>query len=1052
MAPRFLFDFHSAGGLLGHLRVGLGSVDGSGKWFHDWDEIQVQYVDGRLEYTLEDPAFPGTKVELSAIADAQSAGLILKVSVTGAPRSSLVWAYGGASAFFTNWNMTHAAFNFSPDQCKKDSYTRHNNTFELVRALDREDGILGGEGSSLSVNRYLPDWKAHVQGGSSFGGLIRLREPEAFTLSPGNIAWNALAGPEEASNSVAVGDTFIPEGSLSGYIVVGMGGKITDSIKDPEAAYKAALARNEEIGNRIVVHTPDPQLDAAIRMVAYETEGTWGGTAYLHGAWSWRFAYLGWRNLYGPTIYGWTDRVRKAILAHCTLGRIEEGPDEGGLSSMLESKGFYYNMNEVFIDMVRHYFDYTGDLDLMREIYPVLVGMVEREERRLRPGPEPLYENSLNTWVSDSHWYIQGQCTQASAYMLRAYTFLAELADHLGQDGAAYREQAESIRAAMQEKLWMKREGVFAEYLDTRGNRMLHAEPELPTIYHAAEFGAADEIQIWQMLHWADKNLLHEMTPNYGMLWWSSNWFPNNGRSYTHSTHEMAYAEELNFAETNYLAGRTDEGNAIISGVLSGFYGGPTPGGLSCHCFVDGKQRANDEFADASSMFVRAVVEGKFGIKIKNQEDVVQLSPRIPQFSPVVSVRTPQFSYEMRGSHETISVRWEARSRLSVFLSLPLHNLAVNKVLFNGGEIPHLMRKVVNMAWVEAQTPASLGGEIEVSLRRAETSMAGVDMPWRDSVDLDLLPVLNLQEWTDPQGLFKEIRAENGHLIGNTQGELRDGTFFVSDPTIPSPYWIPIELTVRTNQGVRTKRTRFPLPQVPPHDLTPWTLVDLAGTYNASVPEVLPRTHDGAIPPPMPYNQIGFGYWLDHLTTARSAVPSDEAWRKKVGSDGVTWTADGIPFKSCKEGPNIGAVSLGNNNFPASLSFPVKAAGKTLYLMISGMTHPVQSHVVNLRVTLHYADGASEPRDLVNPFDIGDCWSTWCNLYFDTPANRFENIGGRHGPMGSTEADLTKPVPMDTLAHLLAFDLKEGQELASVGLEAVANDVVFGVMGASVLK
>jgi len=49
-------------------------------------------------------------------------------------------------------------------------------------------------------------------------------------------------------------------------------------------------------------------------------------------------------------------------------------------------------------------------------------------------------------------------------------------------------------------------------------------------------------------------------------------------------------------------------------------------------------------------------------------------------------------------------------------------------------------------------------------------------------------------------------------------------------------------------------------------------------------------------------------------------------------------------------------VSLAGD-FPAQLDFPVKAAGQTLYLMISGMTFPAQSHVVNLRVTLHYADG-----------------------------------------------------------------------------------------------
>ena len=101
--------------------------------------------------------------------------------------------------------------------------------------------------------------------------------------------------------------------------------------------------------------------------------------------------------------------------------------------------------------------------------------------------------------------------------------------------------------------------GVFAEYQDTLGCQLLHPEPELPTLYHSAEFGAADPSQIYQMLHWADTHLGIENTAGGGKQYWSSRWYPNMQRSYTHSTYEMAYAEELNFALTHYLAGQADE-------------------------------------------------------------------------------------------------------------------------------------------------------------------------------------------------------------------------------------------------------------------------------------------------------------------------------------------------------------------------------------------------------------------------------------------------------------------------------------------------------------
>jgi len=214
---------------------------------------------------------------------------------------------------------------------------------------------------------------------------------------------------------------------------------------------------------------------------------------------------------------------------------------------------------------------------------------------------------------------------------------------------------------------------------------------------------------------------------------------------------------------------------------------------------------------------------------------------------------------------------------------------------------------------------------------------------------------------------------------------------------------------------------------------------------------------EGAIPPAAPASGNGHKYWVDHVSQRyhgkQMPGPSDAAWRAKVGSDNVAWTTDGIPFRSVRDGDNIAVVTLAGAGFPEAIQFPVGERGSALYLMVSGITFPMQSHVVNLRVTLLYADGEMAPVDLVNPFRIGDCWSTWCGRFHDTAANGFENIGGRFGAAGSVEvSDLTQPVEVDTEAHLLRIDLRAGISLESFILEAIANDVVFGLMGATLCK
>ena len=900
--------------------------------------------------------------------------------------------YGGASAFFTNWAMNAPEFAFAPPQCAKNGIRWDDGAFTLTRGFDTNDVIMK---EVFAVAKRLPHWKGVIQGGCSWRGKAGVGDPGAVLTSPATLVRATTWAPTgERTNCVAVYQAELSAPRTHGFVAVGMGGNIQEAIKHPAAARKAALARNRSIAERVVTHTPDPYLDAAMTMMAFATEGTWADQAYVHGGWSWRFAYLGWRVLYGPTCYGWTERVGKTLRNHARLNLVKKGPDKGALGSMLEyDPGVFYNMNEVFLDHVRHYFDYTADLELMRELYPVCEGILQWEDRRLRPGDDPLYENALNTWISDQHWYTRGQCTQASAYMLGANTFMAELAARLGKDPAPFRERAEAIRNAMQKKLWMPQAGVFAEYLDTRGARLLHPEPELPTIYHSAEFGAASPAQVFQMIRWAHTHLRKVSTPNEGELYWSSNWYPNMARSYTHSTYEMAYAEELNFALTHYLAGLADDAYPIIKACLCGIFNGPTPGGLACHSYTDGRQRANDEFADAISMWGRTITEGLFGIVPHRAEGVVALSPQFPADWPNASIHTPHFSYKWRRTPKSIHIEWTSPAPAAVRLRLPFRSREIDTALVNGKKTKFSVEGGTGLSWVALETPPGRKGTIEIEFRAKPD-------PSKPSV-LALAQIENLPSM-------------------QSQTDLK-----------PGKVWSR--------------------PNVPAHDLSLWAPLDLRSTFNASVPEVMARVHAAVRPPPEPASPINTVYYKDHLVAPFvSPKPADDAWRKKVGPDGIAWTTDGIPFLTSKEGPNIAVVTRAAV-FPQALAFPIGQSGKTLYLMISGTTFAMQSHVPNLRLTLRYEGGPAESVDLANPTGIGDCWNQY--RFHDTAANGFENIGGRSGPAGSAQvADMTQPVAVDTEAHLVALELKPGAVLREVQMEAVANDIIFGLMGATILK
>ncbi|HOE65057.1 MAG TPA: DUF4450 domain-containing protein [Candidatus Hydrogenedentes bacterium] len=999
--PRFLFDMHAAGGLAGHLYVGLVSGD-QGKWLHDFSGLTTSYVDGCMIYEAIDPAFPGVSVELKALALADAIGAVLRIVVDGAaPGAELIWGYGGANSFCTNYDLDAPEFAYSPEHCAKDVIRTKGGRFTLRRAFDASDSYLNQPASTLyAAGRILPEWTLEMCGGSSWKARCGLGAPGAFSVSPADTAASTAwtDGSGERRNCVAVQRVSLEDGV--GYIAVGAGFTIEAVLDDLDAAWDAAVARSQSIANRIVLKTPDPWLDAAAPMVAFSTEGTWGDASIVHGGWTWRQSFLGWRTWYGPTCYGWQDRIRKAIRNHAALSRITEGDDAGALGHQLEDDKpwVWYNMNEVFLDKVRHYFDYTNDLNLMRDLFPVLEGIIEWENRRLAPGDGSLYESSLNIWMSDCHWHRRAECTQASAYMLRAHEFMADLALRLGYDPAPWTAQAARIRAAMQERLWQEDAGVFAECLDTLGYRMLHPEPEAPTIYHAIEFGAADAKQVSRMLRWVDANLwCEEKTPGGGQLVWSSTWHPGHGPSFSWCIREVAPEENFNLAIAYWAAARPDEAYALLRGPMCGMYDGPVPGGLPGGCHPDGRQRHSPEFADSSSLWGRVVCEGLFGIVPRKQDGIVHLSPQFPRGWPEASIKGPHFAYTWRRATQSegrrcVQIDWEAPDDAVVRLRMPIPAEDAASVRADGAVVPHRMDPGYDgLNWVCAESTRGRSGSFEIEYAPVHIEPAA---------------------WPAPR----------------TQPR-------------PGRVWQAPACAASSDRA-----------------LTPWALIDVSARYNASVPDVPQHIVDRAEPPVPPESGVAHRYWrVDHvgqlLHGQQQQGPSDAAWRAKIGDDGVAWTTDGIPFKSVRDGDNIAVVTLEGAGFPKALDFPVNAQGAALFLMISGMTFAMQSHVVNVRATLNYADGEAESFDLVNPFGIGDCWSTWCGRFHDTAANGFENIGGRKGPAGSAEVDdMTQPVEVDTEAHLVRFDLQPDVELASFRFEAIANDVVFGVMGATVLK
>ncbi len=1069
LTPRFYLDMHSLSGLSGYGRFVLVTENGV-RWLDECDEVETEYVNGEMRYCVRDHSMPGSSIRVSIIGTTGAVGVAGRVDLCGLEGNARVYfVYGGMLSW--NYHSPYLAAD-NRDMCWGNVVSLHGSIAKI--GMDEKEWEFAYSGlheipyneNDMSKNRawyMLEHWKreitVHVE-----GAQMRIAPPE------GLIAFDEKELEDYGSAYGALSCAALSVGSIQ-YFAVGRGERIEKGAL--EELFEASRREGLRIGQSLVVRSGDDALDGAIRIGAYPTHALYGDSGLMHGALSWRYGYLGWRAAYGPLGYGLFDQVYRHFDNHFKKTWITEGVDKGAFMHMLEEAApdavTFYNMYETFIDQAKYYWEYTGDEDFARRLLPMVEGCIEREIRRLKPGGEWLFENSLNTWISDSHWSILGQCTQASAYMYNMIRLASDLAD-TKEKRERYRRQAENVKEDLFRLLWQKRKGVFGYARDLSGSQLFHPEPELADVYHTAEFGLTDRFQTYQMLDWVEANLRQEQTGNGGKLYWSSNWHPNSGRKLTHSTYLLCMGEEMNLALTYFLLGLVEPGYEIFKSSYMGIYGAKdaklaktenctlqeVAADFPCQLNEQGTSMGNPQFGDSVSMFGRTAHEGVLGVRPMLHIGEVWLSPCIPEELPGIDVKSAVIDYHYQRGEEKLSLHY-AMKREGCTLRAAFY-LPVAEVLsvetegrtaswytepgFCGVQVRVLVENAdegsICVHFAAAQTPP-----IEERRRVKEQEAFSLDYPGE-----------TVEELIDPQGIAENVRIAGGQVQGTAAGGEGSGVFFLRMHAGRAEYIRPVKLWIEPKASSANPWRGYQEEFEGPYE---WEPIDMEGLFNASSPaEALDVVNNTVMVLPKSYNQVNRDYYKIHLTSYNTMRPgwetSDERWRSLVGEDGMAMTGEGIPFRSKKEGMYMAATTLASTAYPDRVMVQMEAVGRAVYLLITGITFPMQSHVENLRVTFLYEDGVREEHPLVNPTDIGDMWFTLWYRFHDTPNNGFENIGGRRGEMSSKGLDLDSPIPTDTEAHILRFRLRPGRKVRAVEMRTIANDAIFALMGITVLK
>ncbi|MBN2296459.1 MAG: hypothetical protein JXM70_28780, partial [Pirellulales bacterium] len=442
----------------------LGFADGP--WLDMITPVLARYDMGLQHYDLGEE---GAGVEIDAVRAIGFEGLLIRVRCHRKSTGPLVLAIGGRGSDNYDRNPRAAAFN--PRECRGIRPAFADNTL-----------ILSEKGATVFATGSVP---------LNFTAA----DPNAVGNGP-----KALLGAPAAKDAVAALWAEWPKnGEL--YFILTTDQPTSKGVRayrvDPAKVFAEEVEMNRKLATAIEIDTPDSYLDAALPGALLALNAAWNEPTFRHGAIAWHDSFAGWRVTYGATTAGWHNRVQSHVRAF--LSRQDE---KGRIPAMLESDQIY-NTGEVFVDQALYDYEWTGNLDPLRKGgFDAIASHLAWGEKYMKT-PDGLYENFLNAWNTDYKWCNGGGGTIASTYYWRANKTMAEIAVRLGRDPVVFRRRADEIAAAMKSRLWSEHTGVYGEYRDSLGLKLLHESPDLSSIYTPIDLGFCNPFESYRMLRFA---------------------------------------------------------------------------------------------------------------------------------------------------------------------------------------------------------------------------------------------------------------------------------------------------------------------------------------------------------------------------------------------------------------------------------------------------------------------------------------------------------------------------------------------------------------------
>ncbi|WP_257669681.1 DUF4450 domain-containing protein [Parapedobacter tibetensis] len=1129
-------------GVGGNLQFGL--VDESqSKWVINAQSIEARYRPGTMLYRIRDSLLGDAELHVQVLALADGEGMVLKAHVEGTiPRDlRLVSVFGGANGktFSRGGDIgadPESGFYLHPAYCEGNTYAIAGQVFEL--------SYVHGRRGQQQLWGMFPDQ-----------GMLRLGDANALATPA------ALLGSSSSDTPVLLSDLKL-QSATTYYFLVRTGDGGAQPNTDAEIAFREAENARRTLAGRVKIKTPDPFINTLGGALSTAADAIWEDPTFLHGAVAWRMRLNAWRGAYAGDVLGWSDRARRHFesYANSQVTAPETAPvvmdtalhlarhlEEMGTAMFSSgyisrnpndnSRPHHYDMNLVFFDQVLNHVNWTGDTAFMRKMWPSIKRHLAWEKRNFDMDGDGLYDAYCAIWASDGLQYSGGGVAHTSAYNYRANRIAADVASWFGEDPTPYRQEAEKIHKAVNERLWIPEKGWYAEYQDLLGNQLLHSWPGLWTIYHTIDSEVPDPMMAYQALRYVDNHIPHIPVRANGLADTSlytlstTNWQP-----YTWSVNNVALAEVLHTTIAYWQGNRPEEAYRLWrSNIIESLYLGASPGGFQQLSFYDARRgQLYRDFGDPIGIAARTVVEGLFGIKPNAINKVLTIQPGFPEQWDSASLELPHisFQYDRNGKHEVFEIQPGFGQQMALCLKVNVRGASLIAAKVNGVEaVWHNLSDAIGrpmivieadpsetyrvaLEWssetiVEPELPAVIFPNAAFTLDFPGASVDHIDDPqqvlahthmegnawsgaikttgnktffvrlsqgefsWLKPIDLHVIPEVQLLSDREQDGADLHLTIVNHGaekrltvLVNEDKGDYQETITIHAQGKVEhlvhrnGVIWGTNTIRIVDETGAVVAQKHIQHWNAIAAAPASYEAVPMDGIFNDRVDQIFKNQYLSPRPtsPTLQLPWQGIGNWCYPLTEAHI---DDSGIRELAGEHNEIKLPGGVPIQTtgAAEGANIAFVSKWDN-YPDSLAIPLSGKANHVYLLMAGSTNPMQSQLDNAVISIRYNDGSIDRLALRNP---ENWWPIEQDFYndgyaFDTGAPHPYRVHLKTGKITREATQYTEIKGFTQraidggAATVLDLPLNPDKELQSLELQALANDVVIGLMGASLQR